>query len=157
MTKEEKREARQQVKQELRHYMDLERENEQIREQIKKLELKMYAPGTSRMGDGPRGGRSSDVDAMTEAVQHKDNLERLYTQQLARNLEKQYYIEQRIEPLGTVERTLMRHRYIEGKRWEDVCAAMAYSWSHMHRIHAHALDKLAGIHEGAGTNAIKLH
>lgn len=145
MTKEEKREARKRVKKELNDHRDLIQTHDQIQEQIKKLELRMCAPGTSRMGDEPRGGRSSDVDPLTEAVHQMDQLLQKYREKLAPCLTAQNYIEQRIEPLDDVEQRLMRYRYIDGLEWEDVCRAMAYSWSHTHRVHARALDKLAGV------------
>ncbi|MBO5917248.1 MAG: sigma-70 family RNA polymerase sigma factor, partial [Oscillospiraceae bacterium] len=51
-------------------------------------------------------------------------------------------IEDRIEALEPRARKLMRHRYIEGLSWEEVCVAMCYSWRQTHNIHGAALDAL---------------
>jgi hypothetical protein len=36
----------------------------------------------------------------------------------------------------------MRHRYIDGKSWEEVCVAISYSWRQTHNLHDQALNKL---------------
>lgn len=39
-------------------------------------------------------------------------------------------------------RTLLRHRYISGKTWEQIAVEMHYSYMHVCRLHGEALDKL---------------
>ena len=39
-------------------------------------------------------------------------------------------------------RTLLRHRYINGKTWEQIAVEMHYSYMHVCRLHGEALDKL---------------
>jgi len=51
-------------------------------------------------------------------------------------------IENCIESLPPLERTLMRERYILGKDWEEVCCFIGYSWRQTHRLHSKALKKI---------------
>ena len=41
-----------------------------------------------------------------------------------------------------VERAVMRYKYIEGMKWEEVCSKICYEWSQTHRIHKNALAHL---------------
>jgi len=51
-------------------------------------------------------------------------------------------IENCIESLPALERTLMRERYILGKDWEEVCCSIGYSWRQTHRLHGKILKKI---------------
>jgi DNA-directed RNA polymerase specialized sigma subunit len=37
------------------------------------------------------------------------------------------------------EKTLLTLRYLRHKKWEDIAEEMAYTWQHVHKIHANAL------------------
>lgn len=76
-------------------------------------------------------------------------LRQCYQAKLARVEQEQLAIEQAIDSLDTVQRTLMRHYYIEGLTWEEVCVKASYSWRQTHRIHAKALDQLEEAKPGA--------
>ncbi|MCH5184593.1 MAG: DUF1492 domain-containing protein [Oscillospiraceae bacterium] len=41
-----------------------------------------------------------------------------------------------------LERAVMRYKYIECMKWEDVCRKICYEWSQTHRIHRKALTHL---------------
>ena len=69
-------------------------------------------------------------------------LQELYTEQLA--------IEKAIEALPGKLRILMRYRYLDGLKWEQVCAVMSYSWSHTHRLHDKAIELIEAQKEGRG-------
>ena len=141
MTREDMQKARDRIKKRLRRFGRLEAERLQIEEQIKRLEFKMYSPGTTHWGGEPRG--SSDGDPMAAAIQQKDRLVEKYNTQVARLLAEQQAIEEMIERLSDpTDRKLLRHRYIECLSWEGVCKEMGYEWSQTHRIHSRALDGL---------------
>lgn len=40
------------------------------------------------------------------------------------------------------EKTVLRLRYLCGKKWEEICVQMNYSWKHIHRIHRNALKNM---------------
>ena len=50
---------------------------------------------------------------------------------------------QSVNGLCEREAYLIRLRYLELKRWEEICVEMNYSWKHIHRIHSDALMLLA--------------
>lgn len=61
---------------------------------------------------------------------------------------EQLAIEQAIESLEPTARMLMRYRYIDGRKWEEICLLMSYSWRQVHRLHAAALEELRGEQNG---------
>ena len=65
-----------------------------------------------------------------------------YKAKLAELAAEQLAIEQAIEPLDTVYRMLLRYRYIDGLKWDDVCDKMNYSWRQTHYLHGRALQQL---------------
>lgn len=58
---------------------------------------------------------------------------------------EQLAIEKAIENLEPTARMLMRYRYIDGRKWEEICLLMSYSWRQVHRLHAAALETLRGV------------
>ena len=65
-----------------------------------------------------------------------------YREKLAQVEQEQLAIEQAIDSLDSLERTVMRHYYIEGLTWEEVCVEVSYSWRQTHNIHSRALEQL---------------
>lgn len=61
---------------------------------------------------------------------------------------EQLAIEQAIENLEPTARMLMRYRYLDGRKWEEICLLMSYSWRQVHRLHAAALNELRGEKNG---------
>lgn len=129
------------TKEELKQYLHIKREREQIASILAEMEATMAAPATQKLTGMPRNpsGAKSSVETMVE--RHTALLEQ-YREKLEQLDEAQAKIEAAIETLDSVERTLMRHKYIEGMKWEEVCVAMSYSWRRVHQIHATALQKL---------------
>lgn len=130
--------ARQIVKHRLGEYRAIKAEQRQIQRQIDDLD---GAPGGVNLDGLPRGSGTGDPTGAI--VVKRDSLREAYKEKLAELLEAQRRIEAMIEGLEPVERSLLRHRYIEGLSWEGVCVEMHYSWRQTHNIHARALDKLA--------------
>lgn len=133
MTKDE-------LKKQLHAYRDLEAERVQIRQELTRLEGVMYAPRGSNMDGMPRSPGAGDP-VLAAVTQHTTLRER-YRVQLEKLAAAQSTIEDLIEGLDPVARKIMRHRYIEGLTWEEVCVATGYSWRQAHNIHAKALDTL---------------
>lgn len=140
MTKEQRQEARKRIKLKLGAYLPLEKERQQLLEEIQVLEAKRHAPGSIRMDGMPHG--SSSGDAMASGLILKEELQARYARKVQEMEAVQSAIEDLIEGLSPTERKLLRHRYIKGMTWENVCVAMSYSWRQTHNIHAKALDKL---------------
>ena len=133
MTKDE-------LKEKLSAYRDLEAERVQIRQELTRLEGVMYAPKGANMDGMPRSPGAGDP-VLAVVSQHMILRER-YLVQLGRLADAQTDIENLIEGLDPVARKLMRHRYIDGLPWEAVCVAVGYGWRQTHNIHSAALDKI---------------
>lgn len=41
---------------------------------------------------------------------------------------------------SSTHREIMRLRYLEGYKWDEVCVELNYSWKHTHRLHSEALE-----------------
>lgn len=144
MTEEQRKEAKHRVKARLGEYLHLEKERQQLIEEMRRLEAKRYAPGTSKLDAMPRGGSSGDPVAAS--LFQKEALQERYARKVAEMEATQSGIEDMIESLSSVERKLLRHRYIEGLMWEKICVAMSYSWRQTHNIHSAALEKLIDLY-----------
>ena len=132
-----KKDAREDLKGKLKRYRHLEAERRQIALQIERVEAMMGPRAANIGGSNGRGG-----DPMTETVSEHIKLEKLYEQKLQELAAEQSAVENMIAELEPVARMLMRHRYIDGMAWEEVCVAVGYGWSQTHTLHAEALDKL---------------
>lgn len=133
--------ARHRVKKRLSAYLDTKREYKQIEERLEVLNTRMFSLGSPRLDGMPRSG--SGGDNKPDLIDAKDRLVERYMALGAELMKTQLEIENEIKWLDSVERRVMRHRYIEGLSWEQVCVAMDYSWRQTHNIHARALDRLA--------------
>lgn len=141
MTEEELKEARHRVKRRLYRYLDLKRERDQIAEELRTAEGTATSPSSPNLDGMPRA--SGYGDAMVGRVSEIISLRELYERKRDEISDAMLAIEDAIEGLEPVERTLLRYRYIYGMTWEQVSVAMNYSWRQTHKIHARALDKLA--------------
>ena len=81
-------------------------------------------------------------DILGELIAKKIAVEEEINKQLQYSYELLRKIENAIKVLPQREQYLIRARYIEGKKWEEICVEMHYSWPQIHRIHRKALDKL---------------
>lgn len=129
------------TKKELQEYSVLKAEILQLKEQICELEQSKLSPGIPKLNGMPHSSANSNT-LDTYVIQH-DRLLSLYVKKCRELEDKQIRIECVIESLNGNERVLMRHRYIDGLRWEDICSVMCYSWRQIHRIHAKILREIA--------------
>lgn len=128
------------LKARLAEYRDKALERRLLERELKDLEAQAGSLGSPNMDGMPRGSNTSDPTAR-EAV-GSVTLQTLYRDRLALIITEQTEVEQLIECLPIRERILMRLRYIKGRGWDEICELMAYSWTHVHRIHSSALNKL---------------
>ena len=70
-------------------------------------------------------------------------LQEKYEAKIAEMTAEMLQIEVAIETLDPTARMLLRYRYMDGLKWEEVCVRMNYSWMQTHRIHANALNQLS--------------
>ena len=124
----------------LQNYKYLKLEIKQLLEQIVVIESSIYSPKAQHLTGMP-AAPSQGNEAEDMRVKHLDLL--TYYHKKVRELEaEQLTIEQALDLLDPVPRMLLRYRYIEGQKWEDICVRMSYSWRQVHRNHHKALEQL---------------
>ncbi len=129
-------------KAELKKYISLKNEAEELRIQAERLEEDIRDLKAVVMDGMPKGG--SVNDGIGNLVARVDKLRREYLHKYDLALCELYKIERCIESLeDETERRLMRKRYIQGMKWEDICVDLNYCWQHIHKIHARILRKIS--------------
>lgn len=139
------KERKDQLKQELHRYRDLEAERLQLAQELERIEDAMDGLKGTNWDGMPRA--SGVGDPVLGVVSQHLALQERYRKKVAELAAAQAAIEDRIEALEPRARKLMRHRYIEGLSWEEVCVAMCYSWRQTHNIHGAALDAMLAAEE----------
>lgn len=128
------------TKKELQSYRMLARECEQLSDLLEETESYLYSPRSGQLSGMPQSpGFGKETEE--KAIRGMELRER-YQKQIAELLQRQLAIEEALEHLSPTEKILMRLRYIQGFRWEDICHEMHYSWKQVHRIHGGALEKM---------------
>lgn len=131
------------TKERLQQYRQLQRELRQIQGRITEVESAMYSPHNQRLTGMPSA--HSPDDLMEKLVDRHRELETLYREKLMVITEELLAIEKAIATLDPTLRLLMRYRYIDGYRWEDICVKMNYSYQGVHKVHRKALRRLRDI------------
>lgn len=129
------------TKAELKKYLPLKKEAEDLRMQAERLEEDIKSLKVTAITGMPRGNQIRDK--IGELVAKVESLREEYLTKYDEALRELYKIEDVINTLDNLtERTLIRKRYIQGMRWEDICTDMGYSWRHIHNIHSKILRKI---------------
>lgn len=87
-------------------------------------------------------GRGNTSDKVGNAVADMEEAKEKLSEQIMESYAVLAKIEDAIGVLPARECYLIRARYIELLSWEQICVDMNYSWKHIHRIHAEALQLL---------------
>lgn len=133
------------TKERLRHYRDIKKESEQLRQSLEEIETVLFYPKTQRLTGMP--SNPSEENYMEDLAIRHIGLQALYKDKLAELEAEQIAIEKAIDALDPMARMLLRYRYISGLSWEEVCVKMNYSWRQTHRLHGEALNKLRELEE----------
>jgi RNA polymerase sigma factor (sigma-70 family) len=130
------------TKERLRQYQQLKREKDMLEEKLEELESAMTSPRIQKL-DGMPQGQHQGGSLMEALVEQHLALKNVYANKLRELNDTLLDIETAIESLtDPTERNLMRLRYIDGLKWEEITLTIGYSWQQTHRIHARALEKL---------------
>lgn len=128
------------TKERLRNYVNIKREAEQIKRQMEEIEAALYYPKIQRLTSMPSAPSAGNYQE--DLAIHHIELQEKYRAKLGSLAEEQLAIETAIERLEPTARMLLRYRYLDGLKWEEVCVRMNYSWKQTHRIHGEALRQL---------------
>lgn len=110
----------------------------ELAEQIEELEGRYIMP-SKVIDDMPHGSGQSDLSAF--AAQY-DALRRKLFRAWARSVEVQKEIMDAIDEMqgGEYLKTLLRYRYLDGKKWEEIACLMSYSYRRVTQLHGKALN-----------------
>lgn len=128
------------TKTELQRHYYLAKEADQIKANLNQLRAQKYNVKSPIIDGMPK--QMSNGSSIESLIVKYAELENNYKAKLFEIAEEQMKIEEAINSLEPIERTLIRYRYIEHLKWEEVCIKINYSWKQTHRIHNVALQKL---------------
>ena len=129
------------TKKELQQLYWLKRNIQQLENKLIELETEATKM-TRQLSKAPIRISSTD-DRLSEIVCKIVEVQNEINRQLEKSYECTAKIEKAIETLPPREALLIRLRYLDQKRWEEICVEMNYSWRQIHYIHAEALKMLA--------------
>lgn len=123
----------------LMSYRWAKKQEERILEEIRELRMDKMFP--SAVNDGmPKGSEQRDLSDYAAKL---DELIQELKEERLEKIKRLQSIERVIKELDNEDmQTILRLRYIDGLKWEEVCVAINYEWAQMHRIHARALRKI---------------
>lgn len=127
------------TKDDLRKYIPIRREIEQL-DRERAYWYSKAGRCTSAPSRAPTFG--GEHDGLPFIIDKIDAIREVSEKKLVELYDLRRRIEAAVDRLDGIERTLIRARYIEGKRWEEIAVGLNYSWKQIHRIHGHALEKL---------------
>ena len=133
------------TKLQLRRYGDIKKEKEQLLRSLEELETALYYPKIQKLTGMP-SAPSNDNTLELRIASHLA-LQDKYLAMVEEMAAEQLAIEAAIEPLDPTMRLLLRYRYIDGLKWEEVCVRLNYSWRQVHRLHSDALKQLRAVAE----------
>ena len=120
----------------LRSYRRAIRREKDILLEIQRLRLDKMFPSVvnDRMPKGTHQSDLSDYIANMDEQIELLKLERLEKVNIYRDIEKKIRAME-----NTDEQDVLRYRYIDALKWDDIAEKMGYSWRQIHRIHSSAL------------------
>lgn len=128
-------------KKELKEYIETKREIKIIEEKIEYLESKKTSIKSMIIDDMPKP--EPEQDRLGELLGEIEELIDIYNKKQTKLFKQQMKIEKCIEKLeNSVERNIMRLRYLDGYTWEKICVITNYSWRQIHRYHSKILEKI---------------
>ena len=125
----------------LRNYRAMELEVEQLKELIARVETRLTEPKTSKLSHTAKG-KGATADTIGGGVAWMESLLSLYEKKVERLSNALREIEGAIDGLESKERLLMRYRYIEGLKWDEIAEKLGRSRRQIDRLHGEILLKL---------------
>lgn len=124
----------------LKIYIIIKREVEQIREMMDEIEAKLYHPKIQRLTGMPVN--ASDGNRQEDLIIKHIDLQNMYKAKILELSARQLEVEKAIDKLRPPYRMLLRYRYIDGLTWDQVSEKMHYSLRNVHRMRKEAVRML---------------
>lgn len=125
----------------LDEYRSLKKEIDDLDQRIVDVYQNSLFPKSSQITSMPRSPGYSN-DGMNRIFEKIEQLAAAYLKKRADLLDKCLEIETEIDRFPSVERRLLRYRFIDGKPWDEVGKCMGYSKAQLHRIKQNIFEKL---------------
>lgn len=142
-----------QKKEYLNSYKKLCEKIRSLEEQIEALRELEQSAKSPKLSDMPKGS-NTNKDLSDYIVKLEKLIKELSNTKLEKE-ERRLEIERRIGKMSDgIECDILRKRYIELKKWEQICVEIDYSWKQTHRLHSRALvnfrleERTSGTMEG---------
>lgn len=126
------------TKKELLAYKSIKSELKDINKRIDELRKDARSPKGISYSDMPRG-RGEPISSQQRYIEQLEELSQIYEERKAKLVDTQIAIERAISSLPSELRLLMRYRYIDGMRWEEIAETMHISIGTFHNWHNKAL------------------
>lgn len=126
------------TKAELLAYGPIKKELSDLEERIEELRTDARSPKGISYDRQPRG-RGEPVSSLQRYIEQLEELSELYEERKAELVKTQIAIERAISSLPSELRLLMRYRYIDRMRWEEIAETMHISIGTFHNWHNKAL------------------
>lgn len=128
----------------LQSYRSLCREMKQIESKIKQLEHSKYSIKSPSWSDMPKYNFRDNDKIGNILVNIEEQIEK-YWEKYKELLELQSKIEKAIGNLEPIEREVIRYKYFDNKRFEEISCIIKYSYITVRRIHKKAIEKIENI------------
>lgn len=115
-------------------YQSIQKEAAEINDRINEVYSAALYPKSPQMTGTPRASGYSN-DGMFRIFEQIEELTTLYRKKQVQLNDLCLEIEREIEGLESLERRIIRLRYLSGKSWTEISEAMGYSVAQLHRIH----------------------
>ena len=130
------------TKKELRKYYWLKKNIKILEEELLKLKTKVENITPIMKKDEPKMTDININDKLADLVVKIIDIENIINTKLCESYDILKKIEKTIDKLPEREKYLIRSRYIDFKRWEEIAVDMNYSYRQVHNIHSNALQLL---------------
>jgi hypothetical protein len=121
----------------LKEYENLYHKYLSLEDQLQALREENESAKIQQLTDMPKAHRQSDLSDYMCRIEMLEE-KAFKAEQACKN--RRLDIEERITDMKIgLECAIIRKKYIELKKWEEICVEIGYSWRQTHRLHSNAL------------------
>lgn len=128
------------TKEDLLRYKQLEKERRQLLELMEAERTKIIYPRIPSLTGMPHATGTQDKEA--ERIARYIDATEVYARKVDEVTAELCWIEDCINSLPSIERSIIRYKYILLMQWEKIAQRLGYSVRQAQRIHGNALERL---------------
>lgn len=131
------------TKEDLLRYKQLEKERRQLLELMEAERSKIMYPRIPKLTGMPHA--TGTQDKVAESIARYIDATQVYAQKVDEVTMELCWIEDCINALPSIERSIIRYKYILLMQWEKIAQRLGYSVRQAQRIHDSALERLKNL------------